>query len=98
MTMSDRPLPGWPRGLREELAAAYIGVSPSLLRREVAADRAPHPVQVTAGRLVYLREDLDAYLDRLAGRPEASGSRTPELDAVSEWDAAFGGTGGSALP
>lgn len=29
---SDRPLPGWPRGLAEPLAAAYVGLSVSTVR------------------------------------------------------------------
>lgn len=58
----DNPLPGWPRGMREDIAAEYVGLSPATLRSQVAATR------LTPGRIVYLKEDLDAYLDRKAGR------------------------------
>jgi hypothetical protein len=61
-------LPGWPRGMREELAAGYVGLSVGTLRAERARGSITAPVQLTPGRIVYLREDLDAYLDRKAGR------------------------------
>ena len=62
-------LPGWPRGLREDLAAAYVGISSALLRVELRAGRFPAAVQITAGRIVWLRDDLDlCRLDRKAGR------------------------------
>lgn len=77
--MAERRLPDWPRGLREELAAEYVGLAPSTFRREVGARRAPRPVALTPGRQVWLREDLDAYLDRLAGRPAASPHVNPWL-------------------
>lgn len=63
MTATPPPLPGWPRGLREPLAAAYVGVSEALIRREVAAGAFPRPVSLTPGRQVWLREDLDRWLD-----------------------------------
>ncbi len=66
--MTDRALPGWPRGLREELAAAYVGLSAGTIRAERARGAFPAAVLLTPGRIVYLREDLDAYLDRKAGR------------------------------
>ncbi len=61
-------LPDWPRGLREGLAAAYVGLSVSTINTERRAGRFPEPVALTVGRVVYLREDLDRYLDRAAGR------------------------------
>ena len=71
--MPDAPaLPGWPRGLSEPLAAAYVGLGVSTFRREVDAGRAPKPARLTPGRMVWLRDDLDAYLDRCAGRVSAS--------------------------
>ena len=51
-----KPLPGWPRGLGEELAAAYIGLSVSSVRRLRAAGGFPRPVMLTPGRLVWLRD------------------------------------------
>ena len=60
--------PCWhPRGLREREAAYYVGLSPSTFRRETDAGRLPGPVSLTPGRQVWLREHLDAYLDRAAG-------------------------------
>ncbi len=60
-------LPGWPRGLHEDWAAAYVGLSTSSFRT-VARDEGISAVWLTARRKVYLREDLDAWLDRKAGR------------------------------
>jgi len=60
-------LPGWPRALREEWAAAYLGMSPSLFRATVAPEVAA--VRLSPGRVAWLREDLDAWLDRRAGKP-----------------------------
>jgi predicted DNA-binding transcriptional regulator AlpA len=85
-----------PRGLMPSRAAEYIGVSVGTLRRESEAGRAPRPVRISTQRLVYLREDLDAYLDRLAGKAPASPS-APTLDPVAELDALLGVTGEPAL-
>lgn len=65
---SDRPLPGWPRGLREDLAAAYVGLSQSAVHALRTRGEFPAPVSLTPGRIVFLRDDLDAWLDRKAGR------------------------------
>jgi predicted DNA-binding transcriptional regulator AlpA len=77
-------LPGWPRGLREDMAAAYVGLSVSTIRAERAAGRFPDPVPLTAGRHVYLREDLDSYLDTKAGRtaPSMNGQETNPWDTA----------------
>ena len=93
-------LPGWPRGMREALAAAYVGLSFSTFRREWREGRAPGPVRLTAGRQVWLRDDLDRWLDRKAGRPKHTDVFSPRrgLDAlVGEWDAACGDPGGPAV-
>lgn len=65
-------LPSWPRALRPELAAAYVGLSPSTF----AAHCKIAPVQLTPGIRVWLREDLDRWLDERAGRVAAS----PEIN------------------
>ena len=57
--------------MRETIAAAYVGLSESGLRAEVRAGRLHAPVTLTPGRVVYLKEHLDAYLDRAAGNPVA---------------------------
>lgn len=72
-------LPFWPRGLREPLAAAYVGLSEASFRRFCNAGQAPKPVPFPGRRVVWLREDLDAWLDSLAGRTSA-------LAEVNEWD------------
>jgi predicted DNA-binding transcriptional regulator AlpA len=89
--MSDRPLPGWPRGLRVDLAAEYLGISQSLFLSQVAAGRAPEPVQISAGRKIWLRDHLDAYLDRLAGMTPLTSSHDLEAEEVREWERALSG-------
>ena len=61
-------LPGWPRALKLELDTAYCGLSRNTFLREVDAGRAPAARRLTAGRKVWLREELDAWLDRAAGK------------------------------
>lgn len=60
-------LPGWPRGLREPLAAAYVGLSGSTFR-QVVVPQVP-AIRLTPSRVVWLREDLDRWLD--AKRPSS---------------------------
>jgi hypothetical protein len=64
---SIQPLAAWPRGMREPLAALYIGLSESALRDEVKAGRLRAPIRLTPHRVVYLKDHLDDYLDRAAG-------------------------------
>ncbi len=59
-------LPGWPRGMRQDWAAAYVGLS-STTFRIIARDDGIPVVRITQKRIIYLREDLDAWLDRKAG-------------------------------
>ena len=77
-------LPGWPRGLSEDLAAAYVGLSPGSFQRMVdgkdekgqplpPAKTAPQPVRFPGRRKVWLRDQLDAWLDQLAGRAPSLG-------------------------
>lgn len=54
--------------MRETDAAEYVGLSVSTIRGLRAQRDFPAPIQLTAGRVVWLREDLDAWLDRRAGR------------------------------
>ncbi len=70
--MKPESPPAWPpRGLRPDMAAYYVGVSDSTLRR-VAEAQGIKPVHITRRVVVYLREDLDRLLDRLADRPAPS--------------------------
>ena len=77
-------LPGWPRGLREDLAAAYVGLGATSFREAMEADGV-QPVWVTRGRRVWLREDLDRWLEVRAGRAVAvagPAARNPWDDLV----------------
>ena len=65
MTGTSRP--GWPKLMREALAAEYLDVSVSTLRR-LRATRELLPRQV-GGSVRYHVDDLDAYADRA---PETS--------------------------
>jgi predicted DNA-binding transcriptional regulator AlpA len=58
-------LPGWPRALSIKLAAAYVGLSVTTIRHLPGF---PAPVPLSPGRVAYLREDLDRWLDQRAGR------------------------------
>lgn len=61
--MSAPQLPGWPRALGADHAAAYVGLGRSTWLRLVDAGEAPKPVRLTPGRVAWLREDLDSWLD-----------------------------------
>lgn len=77
--MPDGALPFTPRALRAELAALYVGVSESWWLAAVRAGDAPAAIYLTTRIPVWLREDLDAWLDARAGRIAAS--------APNPWDA-----------
>ncbi len=64
--MPDGALPGWPRALKVELAAAYVGLSVTSFRQMVMPS--VPPVYLTEKRIAWLREDLDRWLDSRAGR------------------------------
>jgi len=65
-------LPNWPRLMREPMAAAYLGISASMLR-----DRGPEPKHV--GRCaVWDRQDLDRWADALGGQPLDASARQDE--------------------
>jgi predicted DNA-binding transcriptional regulator AlpA len=68
-------LPDWPRALRLPLAAAYVGLSPATFQRAVAT--AVVAIYLTPGTVVWLREDLDRWLDARAGRAPASPQDNP---------------------
>lgn len=95
--MTERPLPGWPRGLREEFAAEYVGLSATTWRGEWKAGRAPQPVHITVGRQVWLRDDLDRWLDAKAGRADDPPAKLPNEAATAEWDMACNAPGQTAL-
>ena len=62
----------------EKTAARYVGVSVTLLRGEVAAGRLVR-TRVSAGRFVYLRERLDAWLDAKDGGYQTKGKKLAAL-------------------
>lgn len=78
--MGDRALPYWPRFLRADNAAAYLGMSVTHFRTTVAAEVSA----VTLGPHIvgWLREDLDQWLDAKAGR--AAGSEANPWDALTD--------------
>ena len=65
-------LPNWPRVLSEDLAAAYVSLSATTLRALRAAGDFPQPIALTAHRLGWLREDLDAWVDGRAGKTKGA--------------------------
>jgi predicted DNA-binding transcriptional regulator AlpA len=67
--------------MREDIAAAYVGLSVSTIRNERHAGRFPAPVSLTPGRIVYLKEDLDSYLDARSGRATHSPDGREWLEA-----------------
>jgi hypothetical protein len=69
--MPDGSLPGWPRGMPLELAAPYVGLGEAGWMGEVRGGRAPQPIYPTPRKPVWLREDLDLYLEVIAGRKPA---------------------------
>jgi predicted DNA-binding transcriptional regulator AlpA len=78
--MSER----WPRAMKADAAAEYCGLGLSSFHRYVAAGIAPAPIRYPAcdtskapRRVAWLREDLDAWLDRMAGRTPASADDAP---------------------
>jgi hypothetical protein len=66
--LKPESLPGWPRWLTEELAAAYVGLGQDAFRKEVAAGVWPAPRKAGryGGRNVWDRTRLDEVSDRLS--------------------------------
>ncbi|MFZ2869614.1 helix-turn-helix transcriptional regulator [Zavarzinia sp.] len=69
-------LPGWPRMLSRDQAAAYVGVSTGTFAREVGAGFWPAPLE-RGRRQTWDRAAIDRLLDQRAGLtqdgPAASG-------------------------
>jgi predicted DNA-binding transcriptional regulator AlpA len=74
------PLPFIPRALSADLAALYCGVSVSWWRAAAKEGRAPAPLRITDRKPVWLREDLDNWLDAQRAGGPSSGPTNP-------WDA-----------
>lgn len=84
--------------MAEDDAASYVSLGPSTFRREVAAGRLPKPIRLTTSRVAWLREDLDAWLDRCAGRIPSSEPSQTELERRAWEILEQDGRGGSSLP
>jgi hypothetical protein len=61
--LRPKDLPGWPRRLSVELAAAYVGVSPSHFEREVDQGVWPRPTR-SGMRKLWDRLSLDRTMDQ----------------------------------
>ena len=71
--------PAWvPRGLPAPAAAYYIGFSVTSFRAHVAP--VVPAVRISPGRLVWLREDLDRWLDGRRGSLPAPENLDPFLE------------------
>lgn len=82
-TRPSRHIPdAWPRGMRDDVAAAYVGLSRSTFLREVQAGAAPEPCNITNGRRIWLRDQLDDWLDELFGVERPSGTAEDWMKAV----------------
>lgn len=83
-------MPDWPRAMRAELAAAYVGISESTLHKEVKAKRFPAPLKLPMRIDIWDRQDLDAWVDQKNGRLDARAIDAAIPDAPSDWDLEFG--------
>ena len=54
--------------MRLPVAAAYVGLSESAFRGGVRSGKLPQPKRVTTRRDIWLKDDLDNFLDRLFDR------------------------------
>ncbi len=89
MAPRDRAMPGWPRALSQPLAAAYLSLSEGSFRAQVMPD--VPPIHLTGRRIAWLKEDLDAWLDRRADRPPPEPEpQSAEREAANQWDRALG--------
>lgn len=73
-------LPGWPRLLSSPLAAAYLSISETTLR-----DHGPEPKR-HGRRILFDRNDLDRWADRLDGQPL---DESAEADEAAEVERRF---------
>lgn len=96
------PLPGWPRFLSRDQAAAYVGVSARVFDAEVSEGAWPAARRrgAKAGRLTWDRLLLEAYADRAAGLglpalPEAPHA-APDMTIAAAQAAAMRGVADAA--
>ena len=65
-------MPDWPARMSEDMAALYLGVSPSTLRAGAAAGRYPRPLR-DGKRVLYARCQLDRFVRAQFGLPLGEG-------------------------
>ena len=76
--MPDRStLPGWPLLLRREMAAAYVGMSPTTLDAEAKAGRMPTSIAITPSLHAWHRAALDAWAEDCRAAAGGEGSPNP---------------------
>ena len=62
-------LPDWPAAMRAKRAASYLDVSATWFMKHIAP--ALSPIRPSRAVVLYLRRDLDEWLDRQAGGGQA---------------------------
>lgn len=86
--MQPDRLPGWPRSLTVDLAAAYVGISKSTFLKGVREGRYPRPYR-EGRRVLWDRLVLDGAVDQLAGaKPDNDNAR----DGAHLWMDRINGT------
>jgi predicted DNA-binding transcriptional regulator AlpA len=73
-------MPGWPLMLRRELAALYLGMSPSIFDAAVKAGELPRPVPLVGTVKAWHRVDLEAWAEERRAAADAGAAGNP-------WDA-----------
>jgi hypothetical protein len=68
-------LPYWPASMREDRAAAYLDVSATYFRQRIAPKLSP--IRPSSGVVLYLRRDLDAWLDQQSAGNATSAEGNP---------------------
>ncbi len=65
---TEKSLSFWPRLMRAELAALYVGEVSSDSFRQAVGSLYPKPIRVPKKGDRWLKEDLDQAIDRMSGR------------------------------
>lgn len=68
------------------MAAAYVGLSETVFRQEVAKDARLQPTWITRGRQIWLKDQLDTWLDAKAGLTPQSKPAEGETGWGKTWD------------
>lgn len=80
-------MPGWPRLLSIELAAAYVSLSPTTFQREVEEGTFPKPQNI-GRRVLWDRQLIDIVQNRRSGIevPLAGNENAPEASTTTTHD------------